>query len=332
MALVGKGRGEPPEHLDDAKRRLRDGLAQIAAGRRDGADRRDRARASVAAQRLDDARTLVKFCKTARKIGGIAFVARHLFETAAHLAQGFRPAGGGICHDRDVIAHVAEIFCNGDARIDGRLARRHGHIGGVGDEHGALHQRFARLGVFEFGEFVEDVRHLVAALAAADVDDDIRLRPLRELVLDDRLAAAEGPGDCCHAAAGDGKEGVDDALARDHGLRGRKLLAVRPPFADGPLAEHTYLLLPRLVAEDAHRIGNGELALFDGSHFAVHAVGHEDAVGNDLRLLHGTEDIALFNDVARLDGRDEVPFALSVEAVDGDAARNAVAALEKERR
>ena len=58
---------------------------------------------------------------------------------------------------------------------------------------------------------------------------------------------------------------------------------------------------------------------------------HEDAVGDDLRLLHGAEDIALFDDVARLDGRDEVPFALSVEAVDGDAARNAVAALEKER-
>ena len=53
--------------------------------------------------------------------------------------------------------------------------------------------------------------------------------------------------------------------------------------------------------------------------------------GDDLRLLHGAEDIALFDDVARLDGRDEVPFALSVEAVDGDAARNAVAALEKER-
>ena len=231
-----------------------------------------------------------------------------------------------------MIAHVAEIFCDRDARIDGRLTRRHGHIGGVGDEHGALHQRLARLGILEFGKFVENVRHLVAALAAADVDDDVRIRPLGKLVLDDRLAAAEGPGDGRHAAAGDGKERIDDALSRDHGLRGRELLAVGPALADGPLAEHTDLRFARLVAEGRHRVRDREISLLNGRHLAVHPVGNEDAVGDDLRLLHGAEDVALFDDVTRPDTGHEVPLALPVEAVDGDAARNAVATLEKERR
>ena len=42
---------------------------------------------------------------------------------------------------------------------------------------------------------VQHLRHLVAALAAADVDDDIRVAPLGKLVLRHGLAGAEAARD-----------------------------------------------------------------------------------------------------------------------------------------
>ncbi len=43
-------------------------------------------------------------------------------------------------------------------------------------------------------EFEEHVGHLISALAASDEDDDIGVRPFRELMLHNRLPAAEGSG------------------------------------------------------------------------------------------------------------------------------------------
>ncbi len=41
---------------------------------------------------------------------------------------------------------------------------RHRHVGGVGNQHGAFHQRIPGFGVYQFREFVQNVRHLIAAL------------------------------------------------------------------------------------------------------------------------------------------------------------------------
>ena len=103
--------------------------------------------------------------------------------------------------------------------VDAGLARRHGHVGGVGDQDRALHQRAARPGVGQLGELVQHVGHLVAALAAADIDDDIGIGPLGQAVLHHRLAGAKAAGDGGRAALGDGKERVDDALAGDERQR-----------------------------------------------------------------------------------------------------------------
>ena len=65
----------------------------------------------------------------------------------------------------------------------------------------------------QLGEVLEHLGHLVAALAAADVDDALRVGVLRERLRDDRLAAAEGARHGARAAEHRGEEGVDDALA-----------------------------------------------------------------------------------------------------------------------
>ena len=95
--------------------------------------------------------------------------------------------------------------------------------------------------VVELGELGEHVGHLVAALAAADVDDDVGVAPLGERVLGHRLAGAEAAGDGRGAAARDGEEDVDDALPGDQRLVHAHLLDVRPGLAHGPVVRHGHL-------------------------------------------------------------------------------------------
>ena len=70
------------------------------------------------------------------------------------------------------------------------------------------------LGSISSRELLQHLRHLVAALAAAHIDDDVRVAPLGQLVLGHGLAGAEAAGDGGRAALGDGEQRVDDALAR----------------------------------------------------------------------------------------------------------------------
>ena len=65
------------------------------------------------------------------------------------------------------------------------------------------------------GNSRQHLGHLVAALAAADVDDDVGLGVLGERLLDDGLAGAEAAGHRHAAALGDREEQVEDPLAGD---------------------------------------------------------------------------------------------------------------------
>ena len=79
--------------------------------------------------------------------------------------------------------------------------------------------------ILELGQLVEDVGHLVAALAAADVDDHVGVAPLGDLLQQDGLAGAEAAGHGGAAAAGDREEQVEHALAGDQRHVGAQPLA-----------------------------------------------------------------------------------------------------------
>ncbi len=57
-----------------------------------------------------------------------------------------------------------------------------------------LHQGLAGLGSIQLRELAQNVGHLVSALAAADVNYDIDVRPFGQLVLSDGFAEPKGPG------------------------------------------------------------------------------------------------------------------------------------------
>ena len=126
MARVGEGAVERPEAADEALGILGDGLGKVAALGRHGAY--DGHAALRAGERVHKACALVEAGQAAGQVGGEALLRRHLFEAAGDLAQGLGPAGGGVRHERDVVAHVAVVFGYGHARVDGGLAGRDGHV------------------------------------------------------------------------------------------------------------------------------------------------------------------------------------------------------------
>ena len=110
-------------------------------------------------------------------------------------------------------------------------------------------------GSIELGELADHVGHLVATLAAADVDDDVGVAPLGDLLQQHRLAGAEPAGDPDRAAARHGEQQVDDPLAGEQrARRRRRARSVRSRLADRPPGRE-----PDLLATDAahHRVPGG---------------------------------------------------------------------------
>ena len=100
---------------------------------------------------------------------------------------------------------------------------------------GAVGHGTAGFRIDQAGEFLEHLGHLVAALAAADIDDDVGVAPFGELVLGHGLAGAEPSRNRRGAAFGNGEEGIDDPLARDRRAGRRRGAAGWGGESDGPL-------------------------------------------------------------------------------------------------
>ena len=175
-------------------------------------------------------------------------------------------------------------------------------------------------------ELHQNVGHLVAALAAADVDDDVDVGPLRQLMLHDGLARAEGAGDGGGAALGQREHGVDDALAGHERLRGRELPVIRPGHAHGPLLHEGEVFLALRRFQHADGFGDRERAGLDLLDGTGHVGRDHDLVQNGARLLHGADDVAAGELVARLNGGDEVPLLFPVQRRDLYAAGDGLAA------
>ncbi|CAN4010611.1 DNA topoisomerase, partial [Dysosmobacter welbionis] len=198
-----------------------------------------------------------------------------------------------------------------------RLTGGHGHVGGVGDQHRPLHQGLPGAGVLQLRELPEHVGHLVAPLAAADVDHDVHIRPLGQLVLHHSLAGAEGPGHGGGAALGNGEQGVNDPLAGAQRPLGGIFVLVGPPDPDRPLLHHGQgHVLPLVSAQGGHGLLHGEGAAPDVRDGAAQIGGHHDLVEHHRRLRHGADHVAALHLRAGGDRGGEVPLLLPVQGRD----------------
>ncbi len=251
-------------------------LGEVARGRADGAYQRHRA--ASAAQGLDGRGAFVEVGQPRRQVSRVAAFAGQLAEAARDLAQRLGPAAGRVGHQGHVQALVAEVFGHRDGAVDRGLARGHRHVRGVGDDHGALHQRAAGLGVGELRKLLEHAGQLVAAFAAAEVDDDVGAAALGQGLEQYRLAGAEAAGNGGLAAERHRKQAVEHALAGDQGQRRRQARAHRPRHAHRPLVRHRQLdALAGGIAQGAHRRSFRIRARRGHGHHLALGVGRRDA-------------------------------------------------------
>ena len=233
VAGIGQGLIQRPEAASEALGVLGNRLGEVVALRADCTDDRDGTFCAV--QRLDITGALVELRQAAGQVRRIALIGGHFLQTAADLTQSLGPAGGGVSHHGGVVAHVAVILGQRNAGVDGRLTRSNRHVGRVGNQHGTIHQALASAGVDQFAELLQGLGHLVAALAAADIDDDIGVTPLCDLVLGHRFAGAEAAGDGRRTALGQREHRINDALAGNQRPGRGHALGRRTRGADGPL-------------------------------------------------------------------------------------------------
>ena len=152
------------------------------------------------------------------------------------------------------VAHVAEVLGDRDAGVDAGLARHHRHVRGVGDDDRALGAAAPPVrGSSSSRELGDDVGHLVAALAAADVDDHVGVAPLGDLLQQHGLAGAEAARDGGAAAPGDRVQQVEDPLAGVQRCGDVDAFAVRPRPAYRPGLGERHL---RAGDRRDHRVGS----------------------------------------------------------------------------
>ena len=227
-----------------------------------------------------------------------------------------------------MVAHVAVIFREGDAGVNRRLTGGDRHVRGVGDEGGAVGHGTAGFRIDQAGEFLEHLGHLVAALAAADIDDDVGVAPFGELVLGHGLAGAETAGNRRRTALCQGKHGVQNPLPRDQRLGGRKTLGDGTGYADGPFLRHGQL--PLRSVDQLH----GDQLLADGvgavrnhlQDISLHVRRNHHLVGNGPGLRDLGDDGAGEHPVALFHRHMGFPFFIRVQALHADAAADIVAA------
>ena len=162
---------------------------------------------------------LVELGGAAREVRRVALLAGHLLQARADLAQRLGPARQRVGHHRGAVAHVAEVLGDRQAEVDEASRAAMGMFEVLTTSTRAVDDRPARARIAQQGELVEHLRHLVAALPAADVDDDVGLGELGQRLLDHRLAVPKPPATATASSLGHGEEEVEDALTREKRLR-----------------------------------------------------------------------------------------------------------------
>ena len=236
VARISKRLVQRPEAPYKALGVLRYRLGEIRALRRNRTDYGNAALAAV--ERFDIACALVELGKSGGQVCGEALLGGHFLKASRNFTQSLCPARGRVRHNSNMVAHVAVVFRKRDTRINRSLARGNGHIGGICDKHRSVGQRSVGFGVDKLGELLKNLSHFVAALAAADVYDNIGVAPFCKLVLGHGFARAEAAGDCSRAALCNGYNGINYALTRDKRSAYRQALCCRARALDRPPLNH----------------------------------------------------------------------------------------------
>ncbi len=272
------------------------------------------------AQAFHRTRALVESGGAGSEIRGVAFFTRHFLKASGHFTHRFGPAGCGVRHESDVVAHVTVVLGDGDAGVDACFTRGHRHIRCIGDEHRALHERLAGIWVDEVREFGEHLGHLVAAFSATDVDDNLCVAVLRKTLLGDGFSGTERSGNRAGTAFRDREERIQNAGTRCERFTWDDLAVHRTRDADRPALQHLHVRISLLRCDGSNRFGDRHRTRADVLERAMNSWRHHHLVFDERRFLHRSQNISALYRVTGLRCRLEVPLLRAVERVHRDAA------------
>ena len=308
MLTLGKLLVKTPEHLHNGQSGGRNGIGEITTGRRDGTDNGHGTLTLGRAEAGNAAGTLVEGGKTGAEVGGVAGIGRHLSKTTGDLTKGLGPTGGGVSHHRNVHALITEVLGEGNTGVNGGLTGSDGHVGGIGNEGGTLHDTnlavLAGVGIGnghgKLGEITKDLRHFVTTLTATDVNNGVGVGELGKGLGNHSLTAAESTGNGTGTAEHGGEETINDTKAGDEGLVAGELLLDGTRPTDGPeVAEGEVVGLVLSLVVDLHDDVIDKECLL-----AISSGGVE--LGNDAVNIGRTENLVRVNELVLVNDANDI--------------------------
>ena len=146
-------------------------------------------------------------------------------------------------------------------------------------------------------------------------------------MLGNGFARAEGPGNGCHAALGNGEQAVDHALAGDQRHIGAQLLLIGAAAAHGPVLQHGDLFFAAVRQNHyGHGFGDGKIALGNAFQHTACPLRNHDLMHDHGGLLHGAQHIAGNQSIAGLGHGHKMPLGRTVQTGNLYAAGQKVAA------
>ena len=323
MTGIGKSLVQSPETADKTFGILCDRLGEITALRGNCTDNGYGTFCSV--QVLHHSRALIEGGKLTCQIRREAFLCRHLLQTSGKLTESLGPSGCGVCHDRHVITHITVIFRKCNTCVNGSLTGCNRHVGSVGDQCGTVHHQVSGFRVDQLAEVLKNLCHFVSALATADVDDDICVRPLGDLVLCHGFSGSESAWNCGSASLGNREKSIQDSLSGKERNAGRETLVGRTWNTDRPFLGKCQFFFGSVIKTDGNdglqngistvrnRMDNGSVCDRGRNHGFV-----KDGGG----FLCFSDNRACTDDVTFLYGNVGFPFFFCVKRVNADTTGN----------
>ena len=132
-------------------------------------------------------------------------------------------------------------------------------------------------------------------------------------MLSNGLSASERSWDSRNSALCDWEQAVNYSLTGNKRHIRRKLLLVGSATSHRPFLEHFKFMLALFSLQNAYSIVNVKFALFYGLYPAAYAVWYHYLVEYYVCLRDSSDNVTALYFIALLDGRGEVPEALSFQ-------------------
>ena len=141
-----------------------------------------------------------------------------------------------------MISHITIIFGQCQTGVNTRLTSCNRHVGRIGNQYGTIRQRTVRFRVDQLGEFLQNLRHLVSTLPAADIDDDIGITPLRQLMLRHGLSGTKAARNRCRSTLGNREQRIENTLPGNQRHTDRQSFCHRTSRLDRPFLYQRQLM------------------------------------------------------------------------------------------